>query len=181
MASKNPNEKGGEYERNISGRLSLWVSNFTRDDLFWRSAMSGGRATLKGRKKSAIKSSAEVGDISLRHKMGAPFLEIFTVECKHWDDLCLRQYLFGKKGHIADIWTKPLEEARAVRRQPMVCAKQSHAGELCFTTKKGYSIFNKGGDIEPIAIFPRINMYIFHMADVLVLDFSKMKKRRVRL
>ena len=46
-------QKGGEYERTVCKKLSLWVSNGTRDDIFWRSAMSGGRATLQ-RKKGII-------------------------------------------------------------------------------------------------------------------------------
>jgi len=38
--------KGASFERDICRRLSLWVSAGKQEDVFWRSAMSGGRSTV---------------------------------------------------------------------------------------------------------------------------------------
>ena len=40
-------EKGSSFERLVCKRMSMWLSKGERDDLFWRSAMSGGRATVQ--------------------------------------------------------------------------------------------------------------------------------------
>ena len=36
--------KGSEFEREMCKCLSLWWTDSKRDDVFWRSAQSGGRA-----------------------------------------------------------------------------------------------------------------------------------------
>src|SRR5215216_6431446 len=41
--------KGPQWEREVCRALSLWVTNGERVDVFWRSAMSGGRATVHNR------------------------------------------------------------------------------------------------------------------------------------
>ena len=40
------NKKGGGFERKTLKALSLWISKGERKDIFRRSIMSGGRATI---------------------------------------------------------------------------------------------------------------------------------------
>ncbi len=76
MAAKS----GSAFERLIATRLSLWWSAGERDDLFWRSAGSGGRAKSRGRKGK--KTHGHHGDIAATHSDGEPLMELLTIELK---------------------------------------------------------------------------------------------------
>lgn len=87
--------KGGQYERQICRILSLWWTNGTDDDVFWRSSQSGGRATTRAKKGKGTKGHC--GDISATDDVGLPFTKIVTVEIK-------RGY---KNSGISEILDKP--------------------------------------------------------------------------
>lgn len=70
--------KGGQFERDISRELSLWWSKGKRDDLFWRSSGSGGRATRRGSKDTA----GHCGDICSTHLHSEPMTDLLTIEAK---------------------------------------------------------------------------------------------------
>ena len=67
--------KGGAFEREICVKLSKWVSYGERDDLFWRSAMSGGRQTV-GFKKG-INRKNQAGDITAIDPIGQKLIDSF--------------------------------------------------------------------------------------------------------
>lgn len=73
--------KGGEFEREVSKLLSRWWTNGERDDVFWRTAGSGARATsrMKNRGKSTFGSH---GDITAVDPIGQPLIDLFTIELK---------------------------------------------------------------------------------------------------
>ena len=79
-------QKGAEFERKICKQLSRWIDS-NREDLFWRSAMSGGRATLKSNKGEV---SGQAGDITSIDKIGQWFKTMTTndyirsVKANHW-------------------------------------------------------------------------------------------------
>lgn len=72
--------KGADYEREICKRLSRWWTYDSRDDVFWRSSQSGGRATVRFRKGQTTAGS--YGDICALDPIGEPLLKVFTVELK---------------------------------------------------------------------------------------------------
>lgn len=72
--------KGGEYERTVCKQLSSWWTSHERDDVFWRSSNSGGRATIRSRKGKTTHGS--YGDIVALDPVGKPLLELFTIELK---------------------------------------------------------------------------------------------------
>ena len=72
--------KGMKFERDVCRQLSLWWSNNHRDDVFWRSAGSGGRATMRSKRGQRTANSA--GDISAIHKSGMALLRRITFELK---------------------------------------------------------------------------------------------------
>lgn len=71
--------KGADFERSISKELSLWWSG-DRDDIFWRSSQSGGRATQ--RFKSGKTTYGSCGDLTALDPIGGPLLKFATIELK---------------------------------------------------------------------------------------------------
>lgn len=65
--------KGGDFERDICKYLSMWVTRQARDDIFWRTAGSGARATNRMKKKMTTADSA--GDMMSIAKYGKPYTD----------------------------------------------------------------------------------------------------------
>lgn len=77
MSSKT---KGSSFERKVCKMLSLWWTSSKRDDIFWRTAGSGGRATV--RKKKGKNTYNQHGDICAVDPIGEPLLKLCTIEVK---------------------------------------------------------------------------------------------------
>ncbi len=178
----NGHSKGAEWERKICESLSLWVTDHTRTDCFWRSATSGGRATLAAKRKGGKKFDAQVGDITAIHERGHLLMQLFKVEAKCWKSLCLEQVLFGKKGFIEEIWYKPLREAAAASCDPLCILKQNRQPPIVLTTRDGEEIL-RAGAVKPDAFpcvftFEREGARMFYMQDLLTeIDFNKIRAR----
>jgi hypothetical protein len=73
--------KGAQFERDICKRMSLWWTGGERDDVFWRTPQSGGRATRRGQKGQ--KTFGHHGDIQAIDPIGRPLLDhmIFELKC----------------------------------------------------------------------------------------------------
>lgn len=72
--------KGSRFERHICGLLSRWWTYGKRDDVFWRTAGSGARAT--GRAKRGKKTANACGDICHVDAIGSPLTYVFAFELK---------------------------------------------------------------------------------------------------
>lgn len=72
--------KGSDFERTICKQLSLWWSSGKRDDIFWRTAGSGARATTRRKQGRATANSS--GDIAALDMEGKPLVECITFELK---------------------------------------------------------------------------------------------------
>lgn len=72
--------KGSAFEREICKQLSRWWSHGERDDIFWRSSQSGGRATQ--RSKKGLRTFGCYGDITAVDPIGQPLLQFVTIELK---------------------------------------------------------------------------------------------------
>ena len=70
--------KGSQFERDTCRQLSQWWAG--RDDVFWRSSNSGGRATI--RKKSGKHTIGQFGDVAATDPVGLPLLDLITFELK---------------------------------------------------------------------------------------------------
>lgn len=115
--------KGAAYEREVCKKLSLWVSHGKREDLFWRSAMSGGRATV-GRKQGKSHDQ-HAGDISATHPEGHALTDKWYVECKAYSDLDIESALMKGEGKLSKFWREAVTQATAYHKMPMVIAKQN--------------------------------------------------------
>lgn len=72
--------KGSAFEREISKKLSLWWTEGERDDVFWRTSQSGGRATT--RFKSGKSTAGSGGDLTFIDEIGKPLIDYFLIELK---------------------------------------------------------------------------------------------------
>lgn len=73
-------QKGGSFERDICKQLSLWWTNKERDDIFWRSANSGARATVRSR--SGVTTFGQYGDVQATDPIGQPLIDLSCIELK---------------------------------------------------------------------------------------------------
>ncbi len=72
--------KGSSFERWVAKRLSIWWSDEGRDDIFWRTSQSGGRATQ--RRKKGKRTAGSYGDLMAIDPCGEPLFKLFTIELK---------------------------------------------------------------------------------------------------
>lgn len=163
----NSKQKGAAFERKVCVRLSLWASDMTREDLYWRSAMSGGRATLVSRKGRGQAVTAQAGDLSCIHPMGNFLLELYTVECKFYKELNWHSLVYGHPGLLDQIYHPTRAAAAKHGRQPLIIAKQNLRDELVVTTQAGFEIMQ--GCAPAVVLVPRCT---FHEHDAVVLDLN---------
>lgn len=103
--------KGANFERQIAKQLSLWYSKGKRDDIFWRTAISGGRATT--RMKQGKQTANSAGDLGFLHHSGKPFIDMCVVEIK-------RGYNSKKTSPGAQISILSLLDASSRKREPIL-------------------------------------------------------------
>lgn len=115
-------QKGASFEREVCVSLSQWITAGEREDVFWRSAMSGGRATVGHKRGKALAS--QVGDISCVHPAGHHFISAFAPECKHYADLDYKGLLTGK-GKLLTFWNEINLQAGRYDKRPMLLARQN--------------------------------------------------------
>ena len=114
--------KGAAFERLICQRLSKWLSGDQRDDLFWRSAMSGGRATIGARLGMIRKQQA--GDITAVDPLGHALTGCYYIECKCYKKLDVGSMFISRKGKMHGFWSTTLTEADRYGLRPMLIAKE---------------------------------------------------------
>lgn len=137
--------KGSAYERTLAKELSLWWSQGQRDDLFWRSSQSGGRATQRA--KQGKKTANACGDLCAQDADGQKLLDLFTIEIKRgYNSLHIYNLLEGGKGGM-NAFVVQAEKAASLAgtpywllihkrdRQPAIYLTNdlglSHQGVLC--------------------------------------------------
>lgn len=128
--------KGSDFERTVCKQLSLWWSGGSRDDIYWRSSQSGGRATQRSKKGKTTYGS--YGDIASVDPIGEPLLKMFTIELK-------RGSSYSSPGDLVDFktsnsshpWVKCYLQAKRSHEQAkthswmMVC-KRDHRQPLVY-------------------------------------------------
>ena len=129
------NAKGGGFERKTCKQLSAWLTDGVRDDIFWRTSMSGGRATLGLRQGK--KREAQAGDVGAIDPLGQAFLSVFSVECKFVKSLNLGQMLAMKSGKTVKFWLKHRGECAQYGREPFMVARENRYPTLLFLSEAG--------------------------------------------
>ena len=131
--------KGFSYERKICKQLSLWWAHNKRDDIFWRTAGSGGRATT--RSKQNINTFGQFGDIQATDPIGQPFIDVFLTEIK-------RGYPNATISNIID--APPKTKANQLEE---FIIKTTHSTKAAKTYS--WMILHKRDRREPVIILPR--------------------------
>jgi len=122
MGSKSK-QKGAGFERFICKELSKWITNNQREDLFWRSAMSGGRATLYTDKS---KVGSQAGDISAIDSAGQWLVDRYFVECKFYAKIGLDSYLYSNKGTLAEFLREVSKQAKQYKKKFLLIFKENN-------------------------------------------------------
>lgn len=162
-------QKGANFERKMCTRLSVWASKGQREDLYWRSAMSGGRATLQSRKGRGRIFTKQAGDISAIHPMGHFLLDLFQLECKFLKDLKWELVVYGRIGTMSQIWWPTFHQARRHGREPLILCRMNNRDELCMTTQEGMDILKQGApNLNPTTLFYRVGAIVFDLRELLL-------------
>lgn len=159
--------KGSSFERKVCKELSMWMSKGTRDDLFWRSAMSGGRATVKFKKGG--KNQTQAGDISAIDPLGERLTSIFMVECKAYKDLNFRgMFNYGITEGIHRFWEEARNAAELAGRLPLLVAKQNNVDPVIVLSRHGVTRLRLmpmiTANADHVAHYPHLDAYVFWMA-----------------
>lgn len=160
--------KGSQFERDVCKKLSLWITHGKKEDCFWRSAMSGGRATV-GRKQGKD-HARHAGDISATSPEGHVLTDNWYVECKSYGDLAITACLLTGRGTLASFWREAVEQATHFKRMPMLIAKQDR--QPTFVLLPTAHLLTPYGT----AIYPAAHLGRFTQLRADVLDFEGMLK-----
>lgn len=118
--------KGSAFEREICKKLSIWWAG--REDIFWRSSQSGGRATQRA--KFGKRTAGSYGDITALDHKGRLLLKAFTIELKRGYPKAIPGDLLDSNGS-KNLWAQWLMQARRSAEQArskgwMLIAKRNH-------------------------------------------------------
>jgi len=167
MKSGGGKQKGAEQERIICKNLSLWVSDNKRDDLYWRSAMSGGRASV-GFKKNKT-NLTQVGDISCIDSEGEKLTNKYVIEVKNYKNLHLESLIYGipKSNSLLEFWNVLCNQCKKVNKAPMLIAKQNFKSTIVLLQKE-----QKYNYLNNYVNFCNSELY----TDISLLDFASLLK-----
>ena len=121
----------------------MWVSHGEHDDLYWRSSMSGGRATVMFHKGGANRS--QCGDITSIHPDGNPLVDKFLISCKFYKSLNIEGAVLGNKGGLTAFWTECVTEAKQHNKLPMLVSKQNNTAPFICLNDEGVVYFQIKG------------------------------------
>ena len=153
MRSGGSKQKGSGFERTICTKLSLWVSGGKDEDLFWRSAMSGGRATVAHRKGRQVR---QAGDICAVSPEGHVLTDKVYLECKHYRDLKLTSFILKGQGTLAKFWRKTEAQAKLHNKMAWLIAKQNNMPIMLLTNRE-FTLESKA----PVARLSECKIWLF--------------------
>jgi hypothetical protein len=159
--------KGGQYEREICVKLSLWVSEGVSTELFGRSSGSGSHATYK---KKQGKQANQTGDITAVDPTGTPLTSKYFVECKFYRDLRLDSLIYGtpKDNSVLDFWGKTKEDAQFFHKRPIIIMRQNNKKDLIGTDWVTYDQMKYCNyAIRPLSSYPHRLLHLFFLDEFL--------------
>ena len=92
--------KGNVYERDFCKRLSRWWTGGKRDDIFYKTSNSGGRASM--RDKKGHETFNQYGDVCAVDPVGMPLMKAVTIELKRGYNDSTVHNLLDRKDHHAE-------------------------------------------------------------------------------
>lgn len=108
--------KGSKFEREICKLFSLWWTDRERDDVFWRTSNSGGRATFRAKKGRG--TFGQYGDIQATDAIGQPLINVCNIEIKRgYSDQTMFNLLDRLPHHVESGFEKFVLQAEADREK----------------------------------------------------------------
>jgi len=153
---KNSKNKGGTFERAVCKELSLWWTSGERDDVFTRSSISGGRATVRAKQNKTTANSA--GDIAYLDDIGKPFISQFTVEVKRgypaYELQRVVDRMDGSNPSVLEQWIAQAIESQKIAgsRSWLLIAKKDRAKTLVYIPFRDYLRIVRWNQDRPIAV-----------------------------
>jgi len=139
--------KGSSFERRICKMLGLWWSEGKRDDIFWRTSNSGGRATV--RKKKAQDTFGQEGDVQATDPIGQPLIDLCTIEVKcGYGRSSIIDIVDRPMSSAVQIWERWLEQASRESRDTgrwMLITKADRREVMIFLSLRLYNLLNQTG------------------------------------
>jgi hypothetical protein len=171
-------QKGSAFERDICKRLSLWISNGNRKDIFWRSAMSGGRATIQLVKGE--KNKSQTGDISSIDFLGQKLTDNFIIECKFYRNIHLESLVYGapKTASILEFWKRLKRDCERFNKKPILIFKENGKEILIGTSWRTMAELAELASIELFkskSYFDPPDVYIMTLDDFLKIDPERLE------
>lgn len=151
--------KGSDYERLLCERLSLWWTDGERDDVFWRTAGSGARATT--RHKAGKKTNGQHGDIGALDTVGAPLVSVLSIELKRGYPKSNVHDSFDRTVHVPSEWELHIEQAARAKEESgsyswVLLTKRDRRKELVWMPFSLYEDFQKQGCFKGRGLFMRV-------------------------
>lgn len=170
--------KGAEFERHVCKLLSKWVTAGARSDVFWRTSMSGGRATVARKKGESLR---QAGDIASVAPEGHQLTDKLYFELKFYRNLELTNFFIRQKGTLANFWNKTVEEAWSYDKSPVLIVKQDRIPSLLIASLGVLDLYvPKPLPSRAVVIFPRLICTVYQLDDVLSVPFKR-KVKRIRM
>lgn len=162
----NPKAKGSKFERDVCKALSLWISEGQRQDLFWRSAMSGGRATV-AHKNSAALLRAQCGDICAVDPLGNVLTDDLYFECKHLKQLSFDGLVKSNRGQgsLIQIWRETQKQSARYDKFPVLICRQNGYPTLFCGDKR--TVDNFLPKLIPLIASPLYDLYAVLLENLL--------------
>lgn len=155
--------KGSAFERQICTALSLWITNGRKDDTLWRSAMSGGRATVRFAKGKV--SSHVSGDICAVHPDGNAFIDKYFSECKSYKDLQITGFALEQTGLLVEFWKETVKQAERHNKFPLLIFKMARR-PICAALST-FGADHLGLERERCLLWvPKLDMSILHFDEL---------------
>lgn len=137
--------KGSQFERDICRKLSLWWTDGARDDIFWRTSQSGGRATTRAKAGKALQAKGAYGDIAAIDPVGEPLIAAVSIEVKRgYNRFSLQDLMDGtqaeEKYGLASFLDQARRDAAASNREWLLIWKRDRRTALIFYTR---AVLNK--------------------------------------
>lgn len=161
-------KKGASFERKVCKALSLWMSGGKRADLFWRSAMSGGRATLGLRKGE--RHDAQAGDVSSIDPQGSELTARFFIECRFYKNLAVGGLVFGRGCKLVSFWRDTRVAAKRHGKEAILIAKQNNQPVLMLVPLSCFVV----SDLHQVVV-PRLDLRVLRFDEVLKYDSTLLR------
>ena len=129
--------KGSDFERELCKLLSKWWTKGERDDVFWRTSQSGGRATQ--RRKAGKSTYGSCGDLATVDPIGTPLTSTCTIELKRGYSYANFADIFEMRPDSAQhLWEAFIEQAMREARDAgvphwlLIVRRDSRKAIICF-------------------------------------------------